>query len=268
MDLHQRLAYLLKEKQVSQRDLAQQTGYVESTVSKWVNGSLVPSIDALMTLCSVLEISSDWLLWGAENHRDVVSSKAAPQWEVVDTTFSTTSTSFDTFIDRSQSLFFTSVWLTRAFDANNPALHRLIQQGITMRFVFPQLHISLTKHNTNGIESPELSERKKLSILHSIYQIKEWQKYCPVEVRLTPALPVNNVLIRDYHLDSGKVLYIPYIYGDFEEGIRPGFIIDQDQHPQWYAQFHQRYAIQLWESAIPVDDFEALIQAIKFHSEP
>ncbi|MCA9886992.1 MAG: helix-turn-helix transcriptional regulator [Anaerolineae bacterium] len=263
MSLDQRLSALLRQKQLSGRDLARQMGYAESTVSKWLNGHLVPSMDALITLCETLNVSADWLIWGTELTHQPAAITTTPAWEAVDTTFSTQSTTFPDFIAPAKSLFFTSIWLTRAFDANNPVLFRLVEQGIHMRFVFPELVISLRRFDTNGQESPEQRERKKLNIMDTLYVLKQWAKLAPVAVRLTTAHPVNNLLAINYDTDAGRILYIPYLYGDFEHGPRPGFIIDQQRHPDWYHEFRSRYVVHMWEQARPISDLDALIEQIK-----
>lgn len=264
MSIDQRLSALLRQKQLSGRDLAHQIGYAESTVSKWLNGHLVPSMDALIILCKTLNVSADWLIWGtglaATQPRTVTTT---PTWEIVDTTFSTESMTFPDFIAPAKSLFFTSLWLTRAFDANNPVLFRLVEQGIHMRFVFPELVISLRPYDTNGDESLEQSERKKLNIMDTLYVLKQWTKIAPVAVRLTSAHPVNNLLAINHDTDAGRILYIPYLYGDFEHGPRPGFIIDQQHHPDWYHEFRARYVVQMWEQARPITDLDALIEQIR-----
>jgi|GEM_PF-5658318 len=263
MTFKARLKQILRERNVTPDDLSVQLKYSRSNISKWMNGRL-PTTQTLMELCEFLDVSADWLLWGDAKSSKSAQSTGTPQWETVDTTFSMASGSFGDFIDSAQSLFFTSVWLTRAFDASNPALHQLVQSGCKMRFVFPQLDITLKNfYDTNGKETLEQSERKKLNILSSLYLIKEWGRGCSVELRLSLARPVNNVLAVDYHLETGKILYIPYLFGDFEMGMRPGYVIEREKHPDWYATFYQRYIVTMWEDALAVDDIDSLIEAVK-----
>ena len=262
MELHERLAYILRTRQITQRQLAEAIDYSEATISKWVQGRAQPPLSGLVDLCETLNVSADWFLWGDQVGEDDPVS-VTPRWEAVDTTFSTTALKFDDFLESAKSLFFTSAWLPRAFDAHSPVLSHLVQQQIPMRFVFPQPDLILKPYDTDGPTTPNQYERKKLTVLSSLYQIEEWGEQCPVEVRLISARPVNNLLAVNTHSPQGRILYIPYLYGDFEYGPRPGFIIDQRQHPEWYDQFYGRYVTKLWDEAVPVDDLTPLIHRLR-----
>lgn len=260
---HERLRQLLVLRGMTQRELAHEIDYSEATISKWVQGRALPPTLAVIALCRILAVSADWLLRGetvldhAGRAPDVI-----PQWQAVDTTFSTEYMAFDQFIADAQSLFFTSVYLTRAFDSHNPTMNTLIQRGIPMRFVFPVLDLVLTPYDANGLESENQHARKRLRFLHSLYTLQEWSAHCAVQLRLTTARPANNVLCINYDTAEGRILYIPYLYGDFEAGKRPGFIIEQARHPDWYASFHQRYLVDLWANAQAVADLPTFIERV------
>jgi len=51
-----RLAELLRERKITQKDLAQKTGLSEMAVSKLVKGNAQIRFDTIETLCKVLEI--------------------------------------------------------------------------------------------------------------------------------------------------------------------------------------------------------------------
>ncbi len=262
MELHERLAQVLQLRRMTQRELALSIDYSEAAVSKWVQGRAKPPINALMSICEILSVSADWLLWGEKALKDEQPS-TMPAWEIVNTTFSTSSTDFNDFLHPAKSLFFTSAWLPNAFDASNPVLSKLVKRGIKMRFVFPRPELVWVPYSTDGLATPNQFERKKLKILSSLLQIQEWAAQCTVELRLILARPVNNIVIVNHHTRHGRVLYIPYLFGDFEHGQRPGFFIDQQQHPQWYDQFFNRYVVSLWEEAEPANDLSTLIDQLR-----
>lgn len=51
------LQELRKEKGVTQKELAEQIGVSDKTISKWENGNSVPDTSILLSLCNVLEIT-------------------------------------------------------------------------------------------------------------------------------------------------------------------------------------------------------------------
>ena len=53
-----------KEKGMTQRDLADQIGVSDKTISKWENGNSVPDTEILTSLCQALDISVNELLSG------------------------------------------------------------------------------------------------------------------------------------------------------------------------------------------------------------
>lgn len=58
----ERLKELRNEKELSQDDLAKQTGISRSAISAWENGSRVPAATAIITLAKFFGVSSDYLL--------------------------------------------------------------------------------------------------------------------------------------------------------------------------------------------------------------
>ena len=57
MDIGVRLAFLLKEKHITQKSLAARSGLTPSYINQICNGKKVPTLDALESLCSALSIS-------------------------------------------------------------------------------------------------------------------------------------------------------------------------------------------------------------------
>lgn len=50
----------------TQCEIAQQIGYERKSIAAWINGDYAPSILALARLCSVFNVSADYLLFGKE----------------------------------------------------------------------------------------------------------------------------------------------------------------------------------------------------------
>lgn len=61
-DLGYRLKKILDAKGMNQSDLARATGITVSGISRYANGSRVPSVKQLQRICKVLGASSDYLL--------------------------------------------------------------------------------------------------------------------------------------------------------------------------------------------------------------
>ncbi|NCA67150.1 MAG: XRE family transcriptional regulator [Clostridia bacterium] len=51
-----------KKKELTQKQMAEKLGIAESCYAHWEQGRNEPGIDMLLELCSILEISSDYLL--------------------------------------------------------------------------------------------------------------------------------------------------------------------------------------------------------------
>ena len=45
---------------------AEKIGFTQPSVSKWLSGSIKPSVDAVMSICNEFDVSADWLLFGKE----------------------------------------------------------------------------------------------------------------------------------------------------------------------------------------------------------
>lgn len=63
-----RLASILKERGLTQKDLSNLTGYTEGTISRYINNQRVPTGDALIKIAKVLRVTSDYLLCIDDEH--------------------------------------------------------------------------------------------------------------------------------------------------------------------------------------------------------
>lgn len=61
-DLGSRIKELRTTKEFSQQELAQKLGVMQHTVSKYENGIKRPSLEILILLADILEVSTDYLL--------------------------------------------------------------------------------------------------------------------------------------------------------------------------------------------------------------
>jgi phage repressor protein C with HTH and peptisase S24 domain len=70
---HQRLAHLLKIRDISQSDLARATAVTPQSVHQWVKGESRPKGDRLKRVVEILRTNERWLLWGDGSADDVAS---------------------------------------------------------------------------------------------------------------------------------------------------------------------------------------------------
>ncbi len=66
----ERIKRLIEESKITQRDLAQDIGVTESTISKYLNGERMPSGDTLLNLATALNTTSDYLLGRSDNDKE------------------------------------------------------------------------------------------------------------------------------------------------------------------------------------------------------
>lgn len=81
MLISERIFERLQELGMNQKEFSQKTGILQSTVSEWKNKHTNPSADKIMIICSVLDVTPEWLLSGAEV-KDGYRNKV--EWYVVD----------------------------------------------------------------------------------------------------------------------------------------------------------------------------------------
>lgn len=61
-DIQNRLRECIRESGIPQKEIASKIGVSPQTVSKYMKQDIFPALDTLAKLCSVLDVSSDYLL--------------------------------------------------------------------------------------------------------------------------------------------------------------------------------------------------------------
>jgi len=64
--LGERIAALLKERHISQKDLAMMVGVTESALSRYINNEREPKLEVLANLATALDTTVDYLMTGAK----------------------------------------------------------------------------------------------------------------------------------------------------------------------------------------------------------
>ncbi|WP_238148435.1 helix-turn-helix domain-containing protein [Anoxybacillus sp. ST70] len=67
--ISKRIKQRLKQLNLKQKDLAEQTGQSKSTINKIVNGTVTPRVDLLIPISRVLDVSIDWLVANERKNR-------------------------------------------------------------------------------------------------------------------------------------------------------------------------------------------------------
>ena len=70
------IAFLRKEQNLTQRELAERLGVTDRAISKWENGRGMPDLSLLVPLCEVLNISVNELLCGERIEKEDLPEKA------------------------------------------------------------------------------------------------------------------------------------------------------------------------------------------------
>ena len=70
MTINERIFEKINESGLSITEITQQTNIQKSTISRWKDGKYKPSIDAIVALSQLLNVSSDYLLFGIENEHN------------------------------------------------------------------------------------------------------------------------------------------------------------------------------------------------------
>ncbi len=60
--ISKRIKQRLKQLNLKQKDLVEQTGQSKSTINKIVNGTVTPRVDLLIPISRALDVSIDWLV--------------------------------------------------------------------------------------------------------------------------------------------------------------------------------------------------------------
>lgn len=68
--LGERIAALLKERHISQKDLAMMVGVTESALSRYINNEREPKLEVLANFATALDTTVDYLMTGAKAKTD------------------------------------------------------------------------------------------------------------------------------------------------------------------------------------------------------
>ena len=66
MNISDRIFEKMSEMKMTQKEFSERTGILQSTISEWKKRHTNPSADKIMVICSVLEVSPEWLLSGTD----------------------------------------------------------------------------------------------------------------------------------------------------------------------------------------------------------
>lgn len=80
-----RIFQLLKEKNLSQKEFAKQTGIAEASISDWKRKGTNPSAGKIMDICNCLEITPEELLGGRKDSTDYVVANSENEKELLET---------------------------------------------------------------------------------------------------------------------------------------------------------------------------------------
>ena len=61
-EFRERLKYLRMEKEKTQKQVAQETGFAQSAIAFWETGKRVPNAIAIIVLAQYFDVSTDYLL--------------------------------------------------------------------------------------------------------------------------------------------------------------------------------------------------------------
>ena len=69
MDINERLFSTMKQRKITQEQLANALNTTQSVIAGWKNRGTVPSIEYLPTICEVLGVSWEYLVTGEETEQ-------------------------------------------------------------------------------------------------------------------------------------------------------------------------------------------------------
>ena len=79
MTISERILKVLKERNMTQVEFAKQVGIATSTISEWKKRKTNPSVDKLMDICNVLQITPEQLLTGKGIEDEEEIATATPE---------------------------------------------------------------------------------------------------------------------------------------------------------------------------------------------
>lgn len=66
----ERLEKVIKEKELSNAELARKLKVRPAAINNYIDGTFMPNVPNLVRLCKVLNISSDWLLGLTDDYKE------------------------------------------------------------------------------------------------------------------------------------------------------------------------------------------------------
>ena len=66
MTISERIFERLKQLSMTQKEFAEKTGILQSTISEWKKNKTNPSSDKILAICKALDVSPHWLLSGVD----------------------------------------------------------------------------------------------------------------------------------------------------------------------------------------------------------
>lgn len=76
MKFEERLRMMMRDKKLSQKDLAIKANITEASMSKYLSGERTPRVDVIVNLARALEITTDELLLDVDNNEAITFIKA------------------------------------------------------------------------------------------------------------------------------------------------------------------------------------------------
>lgn len=67
LKLKQNLRLLMKTRKVSRKEVAATLGVSEATIGKYVRGERMPSIESVVKIAEMFDVTVDWLLTGKDS---------------------------------------------------------------------------------------------------------------------------------------------------------------------------------------------------------
>lgn len=66
MTISERIFEKLRQLNMTQKEFAEATGILQSTISEWKKNKTNPSSDKILVICKVLDVTPQWLLSGVD----------------------------------------------------------------------------------------------------------------------------------------------------------------------------------------------------------
>ena len=77
MDIAERIKMLRKRNALSQEEFAETLGVTRQSVSSWENGSTMPDVKIIATMCEQFGVTSDYLIFGEKGGKELSAQEIA-----------------------------------------------------------------------------------------------------------------------------------------------------------------------------------------------